>query len=114
MEATVILAKCKQGQIYGIRVQKMEDNDWWRTWSFPIKELQAAREGYDTTNIHGNLYATPEYPGCPYCESKTFVRCDCGKITCWGGELFMSCSWCGKSGTVADATDKMSFDGNAL
>ena len=93
MEAAVILAKCpKKKKLYGIRVQKMSDGDWWRTWAFPVDEKRAHKEGYDTTKVQGSLYYTKEYKGCPYCEAKSFVQCSgCFKIFCWNGEI--SCFW---------------------
>ena len=43
IEAAVITAKCSKGKrTYGIRIQKMEDGDWWRTWAFPIDEKRAS------------------------------------------------------------------------
>ena len=36
-EASVILAKCAQDKLYGIRIEK-RDNDWVRTWAFKLKE----------------------------------------------------------------------------
>ena len=36
-EASVILAKCAQDKLYGIRIEK-RDNDWVRTWSLKLKE----------------------------------------------------------------------------
>ena len=66
MDAAVILAKCyKTKKMYGMRSQKMNDGDWWRTWAFPIDEKRAHGEGYDTTIVQGNMYHTEEYPGCP-------------------------------------------------
>ena len=39
-EASVILAKCAQDKLYGIRIEK-RDNDWVRTWAFKLKEETA-------------------------------------------------------------------------
>ena len=39
-EASVILAKCVQDKLYGIRIEK-RDNDWVRTWAFKLKEETA-------------------------------------------------------------------------
>ena len=44
MDAAVILAKCyKTKKMYGMRSQKMNDGDWWRTWAFPIDEKRARK-----------------------------------------------------------------------
>jgi len=93
MEAAVIIAKCpKRSLIYGIRIQKMNDGDWWRTWTLSIDERKAHNEGYDATEVQGNLYCTEEYPGCPYCGTRNFVQCNkCRKISCWNGESRLTC-----------------------
>lgn len=97
MEAAVLLAKCrKRNGIYGMRTQKMEDGDWWRTWAFPVDENKANEKGYAVTEVHGNLYNTKQYPGCPYCGSVNLVQCDkCKKLSCWNGENHLACPWCG-------------------
>ena len=82
MAASVILSKCVDGRTFGVRIEKRE-NDWVRTWAFPIDEGKAKREGFDRTKIKGSLDATPEYPGCPYCGTETFVQCTCKKIGCY-------------------------------
>ena len=82
MAASVILAKCEDGRTFGIRVEKRE-NDWVRTWAFPIDEGKAKREGFDKNTVNGSLQATSGYPGCPYCGTFEFVQCGCGKISCY-------------------------------
>lgn len=73
----------------------MNDGDWWRTWSFPMKKTQAKSEGFDKNSVKGNMYATEEYPGCPYCGTFGFVQCNtCHKITCWNSESSLVCEWC--------------------
>ena len=114
MEATVILAKCsKAKRTYGIRIQKMEDGDWHRTWAFPVDEKRACNEHYDETSVQGNLRATEKYPGCPYCGTKGFVQCgSCHKISCWNGESRMTCPWCGNDMVdIAPATKKFDVSG---
>ena len=49
-EASVILAKCAQDKLYGIRIEK-RDNDWVRTWAFKLKEETAEKEGFDKINL---------------------------------------------------------------
>lgn len=114
MEAAVVVAKCSKGKrTYGIRTQKMEDGDWWRTWAFPIDEKRARKENYDQTKIQGNLYCTEDYPGCPYCGTKGFVLCgNCHKISCWNGETSLTCPWCGsKLEEISAATKKFDLSG---
>jgi len=117
MEAAVIVAKCsKNGQTYGMRTQKMNDGDWWRTWAFSIDEKKAKKEGYDVTKVQGNMYHTEEYPGCPYCRTKSFVQCNkCGKLTCWNGETEMMCAWCGNNmDNIVSATEKFNLSGGDI
>lgn len=109
MEAAVIIAKCpKTRMAYGIRVQKMGDQDWWRTWSFEIDEASASREGYDANTIEGNLYALDTYPGCPYCGTTRLFYCSCGKIACGGPDsVDYTCPWCGETCKPVPLTEKM-------
>jgi len=97
MEAAVITIKCSsRNGMFGARIQKMEDGDWWRTWAFPLTASTARAERYDRVQVKGMLYPTPEYPGCPYCGAEAVVRCNgCGKLTCWKGETSLKCQWCG-------------------
>ncbi len=114
MEANILLFKCvKAKQIYGVRVQKMSDGDWWRTWTFKIDPKNAQAEGYDKTPVQGNLYSTDEYPGCPHCGAEGFVQCGkCQKISCWNGEEKMTCPWCGNyMDEIVSATDKFNVEG---
>ena len=104
MEANVILCRCGRcGNVYGIRVEKMSDGDWWRTWSFKISEKSARHEGFDRNRILGNMYETAEYPGCPYC----------GRLNCWNHEPALNCSWCGRlMENIVVAADKFDVSAN--
>lgn len=98
MEAQIILSKCpKSNKLYGMRVEKRND-DWVRTWAFPLSESQASHEGYNKNVISGSLDAVDNYPGCPYCEAFGFVvhGINCGKMSCYHGEESMKCEWCGE------------------
>lgn len=104
-EARIALCKCKEasGKAYGVRFQR-KGTDWEYTWAFKIKESAAKREGYDKTEIVGQVYPNISYPGCPYCKKETFVVCEkCHKLNCniITGELF-TCDWCGNVGTLVD------------
>ena len=117
MEASVILGRCPQGgRTYGMRIEKMEDGDWWRTWAFPVQDSQAEREGYDRTPVQGNLRGFEGYPGCPYCGTTGFVQCNvCHKLTCWKGEEKIVCQWCGKElKGIRIATDKFDVTGGDM
>ena len=115
MEANIVLFKCtKTHNLFGVRVQKFSDGDWYRTWAFRIKESSAKAEGFDKTPIKGNLYATKEYPGCPDCGTKSFVQCNnCKKLSCWNGEDHLTCPWCGNEmRNITEATEKFNVSGN--
>ena len=115
VEANIILVKClKAKKTFGMRVQKMNDGDWWRTWAFKIKESNAQSEGYDKNKVVGNLYSTEEYPGCPHCGTHGFVQCHkCKKLTCWDGETSLKCQWCGETlENIVTATEKFDVSGD--
>ncbi len=117
MEANVLLTKCTRShKAFGVRVEKMEDGDWWRTWAFEIRESTAKSEGFDKTPVRGNLYGTDEYPGCPYCGTFGFVQCNkCKKLTCWNDEKKLTCLWCNNPmNNITLSTDKFDVSGNQL
>ncbi len=116
IEANILLCKCsKESQMYGVRVQKMQDGDWWRTWAFKIKPRNAKSEGYDAVPIQGSLNQTKEYPGCPYCGTSGFVQCgQCNKITCYKGESSLICSWCGRKLENFVTEEKFDVSGNGF
>ncbi len=117
MDAKILVFKCgKTNELYGVRVQQMEDRDWWRTWSFKISSQFAISEGYDRNQIQGNLYATDEYPGCPYCGTDSFVQChSCRKISCWSHERSLRCTWCGiQMENISTATEKFTMTGQSF
>ena len=95
-EASVILAKCAQDKLYGIRIEK-RDNDWVRTWAFKLKEETAEKEG------------------CPYCGAKKcFVCGNCGKVSCYDGSDKVVCNWCGSNGTAADDDGALDVSGGGF
>ena len=116
MEAAVLLAKCKDKRTYGMRIQRMSDGDWWRTWAFPIDERRANKEGYGVTKAQGNLYVTDEYPGCPYCGTNGFVQCNsCKKLSCIKDEKKLICPWCGNNmDNIVYTTEKFSVTGGDI
>ena len=116
VKAIIVLAKCPDHRkTFGMRTQQMSDGDWWRTWAFPIDEKRAAREGYGCESIHGNLYATDEYPGCPYCGAISFVQCHkCHRFSCWDGRELFNCPWCGATGRTVTATQRFEATGGDI
>ncbi|MDR2495173.1 MAG: hypothetical protein LBD24_08125 [Spirochaetaceae bacterium] len=108
IEAQVILCKCAKQHTFGIRVEK-RGGDWYRTWAFKIDEKRAKREGFDRLNIQGSMNIDEAYPGCPYCGSKGFFQCECGKINCFkeneaDNQWDVTCNWCGRRLTVQVAS----------
>ena len=115
IEANILLIKCPKAQkTIGVRIQKMEDGDWWRTWAFPLKMESAQDEGYDATPVKGNLFCTEDYPGCPHCGTGGFVQCNqCRKLTCYNNESSLICGWCGNlMDNIVTATDKFDVSGS--
>ena len=97
-EAHIVLARCPQcnRRLYGIRVEKQPDH-WALTWAFPIDESKAKSEGYDETVLNG-----------------TFLHCPrCSKITCYHGESYATCAWCGLSGETK-TQNNMSLKGSSM
>ncbi len=118
VNATVLVFRCdKTGQSYGVRVQKMSNGDWVRTWSFPLQEEAIQFEKYEKQKIVGNFDCTEEYQGCPYCGAFGFVKCgSCGKISCYRKDMkeFFTCQWCGDSGGVSEAKDGFDVAGSGF
>jgi len=103
IEATVAICKCPETKkLYGVRFQKMSPGHWKYTWAFPMRQASARREGYDNTIIEGMIDPDIDYPGCPYCGTKYFVICSCGKLNCnIGSSNRFTCGWCHTSGTLS-------------
>lgn len=104
IEAKVALAKCREGRkAFGVRLEKIE-NGWKYDWAFKLNEDRAKKEGYGDTKIVGNIYADPNYPGCPYCKSNSFIVCGgCGKLNCFNDETkSFTCGWCGMTGEIVE------------
>lgn len=104
-EARIAMCKCKEakGRTYGVRFQR-DGFGWKYTWAFKMNESSAKREGYNDTQIMGNIEPEEEYPGCPYCKTKYFVVCgSCQHLNCniSLGTVF-TCEWCGHTGVLGD------------
>lgn len=110
-EARIALCKCceDRGKLYGVRMQR-EGSGWKYTWAFKLSESSAKREGYDQTDLKGNITPDREYPGCPYCGTNYFIVCGaCHKLDCKvGHERTHTCQWCGNVGELSD------YDGDGI
>ena len=106
-EAFAVMATCERTkQFFGITVDKICSGQYKFVWAFKIDREKAQREGYDQTNVKGNVTLDAEYPGCPYCEEKAFYTCgQCGSIVCWHGEKEVTCPKCGNRGTITEAAE---------
>ena len=74
-------------------------------WAFKIDKDKARREGYDDNKVTGSVELAPDYPGCPYCGSKQFYICSCGKIVCYHGEKVVTCPACGQRGELTEVCE---------
>ena len=104
IEAAVAMCKCKEShKVFSVRYEKVKPDLWKYTWAFPVREDTAKREGYDSTLIKGMIIPEENYPGCPYCGSKYFVVCSCGKLNCKTpkpNSNEFTCEWCGMTGIL--------------
>lgn len=117
MEAKVLVLKCGMTKkSYGVRIQKMADGDWKRTWAFPLREEVAKREGYDQSTVSGSLSETDAFPGCPYCGNRPFYQCGtCHKIVCWNPkDLRVTCPWCNVTSDIEGYLDRFTVDTNTF
>ena len=116
MEAKVIVMKCgSTRKMFGVRIEKMSDGDWYRTWAFPLNENTVRAEGYDRSTVSGNLYGTKGFPGCPYCGNKYFYQCNCMNSSCWNGEdSHIRCPWCNEEGELEQSSEKFTVGTDAF
>ncbi len=101
-QVVIVLARCcftKQG--FGIRFEEQESGKWIADWAFRIPARVAQHEGYDRSEITGAFEFARSYPGCPFCQARGIVRCNCGKVACWDGvQPRVVCPWCWSTQTV--------------
>lgn len=119
MQAVVALAKCcNLGRDFCVRFEKKLDcseEAWVYTWAFIPNAKSVGNERYDHQKISGTLYVQKDYPGCPYCGSKTFIVCSCGRLSCGAAEIgsTFTCHWCGNSAKIVAAeTVSLTADGD--
>jgi len=104
LNVLIITAQCSKARSrMGIRLEEKSHQLWVADWAFKIKEHVAIKEGYDKTRVDGQFVFSAEFPGCPYCESKSFVLCDCKNLICYETmSTSFKCPKCGLSGTVGN------------
>ena len=106
-DAFAILAMCPESKrTYGITVDSAGGNHYVFHWAFPIDKDKAHREGFDVKSVKGTVTTDIDYPGCPYCGSKSFVFCgNCGSVICYHGQKRVSCPKCGFTGEVTNVEE---------
>lgn len=104
--AFAIMAACEETKKpFGITVEKISGRHYRFMWSFKIDREKAHREGYDTQSVTGSVDLDDNYPGCPYCGSKQFYICSCGRIICYHGQRVATCPECGQTGELTSVEE---------
>lgn len=108
----IVSGKCSVSKgLFGLRLEEVELKNWVIDWAFPVKEKSAKREGYSKNRVMGEFFFSEDYPGCPYCESQSLFKCQCGKIGCYEEKVGKAtCSWCGLTSEIRGTVS--SIDGN--
>lgn len=105
-KAFAIMAVCEETkQPFGITIDFIGPRRYKFVWAFKIDKERAHREGYDEHSVTGSVELDPDYPGCPYCGTKQFYICRCGKIVCYHGEESVTCPACGQSGVITEVRE---------
>jgi hypothetical protein len=108
LNVVIVLGRCRQSrQPFGIRFEEKGRGQWMADWAFPVKEGTARREGYDRGEITGSFGFDPGFPGCPYCRTSSFFKCGCGRVSCMGSEMTVTCPWCGNTGQIGGQVDRL-------
>ena len=105
-KAFAIMAICeKTKKPFGITVDYIGPRRYKFVWAFKIDKDKAHREGYDEHTVTASVELDQNYPGCPYCGSKQFYICGCGKIVCYPGERIVTCPSCGQTGELSTVNE---------
>lgn len=104
LNVVIIIAQCsRSGHRMGIRLEEKSRKLWVADWAFKVKESIASKEGYDKTRVDGQFEFSIDFPGCPYCESHSFVLCDCQNLLCYeSSNRLFKCPKCGLAGTIGN------------
>jgi hypothetical protein len=114
-QVVIVMARCsRRNKGIGVRFEEVSRGHWIANWAFPVNEEIGRREGYDRQRIIGSFTLDEnEFPGCPYCDNQSFVRCGCEGLGCWNGESrYYTCPYCGSAGEVGGAVDSLSAGGD--
>lgn len=105
-KAFAIMAVCEETKkSFGITVDYISQRRYKFVWSFKINKDKAHREGYDAKTVTGSVELDSQYPGCPYCGSKQFYICSCGRIVCYHGQRIVTCPECGRTGELSTVSE---------
>lgn len=105
-KAFAIMAVCEETKKpFGITVDYRGPHQYSFEWAFIIDRDKAHREGYDEHSVTGSIALADNYPGCPYCGSKQFYICGCGKIVCYHGQKVATCPECGMTGELTSVEE---------
>lgn len=110
-KVVIAVARCSRSkECFGVRLEMVSHNNWVVNWAFPIKESLARKEGYDRSEITGQIQLSDSYPGCPYCNIKSIFKCSCGKIGCHHGETReVTCPWCNEKCRIEGEIDSLTI-----
>ncbi len=78
----------------------------------PIFAIETENERNPMTTP--NIVVDDTYPGCPYCEQKSFVKCGgslfsrCNKVSCGGEQDTHTCPWCGTKAQISCYIENLS------
>lgn len=106
-EGLVVPAMCSgEKRYFGITAIR-QGNDYIFSWAFKISESALKSEGFDKNSVHGNVFNSEKYPGCPYCGRKNWVSCGrCGTFVCAADDVkYFKCPKCGNEGDVVVCDD---------
>lgn len=108
--AQVLLCRCsKNQQLFGITMEKRTADEWEMMYSYPIEEQRAKFEGFDKNTIKADIYLSPCFKGCPFCQNMSFFQCGiCDKINCDDkNNVPVDCAWCKSKLTTFTHQDKV-------
>lgn len=112
-----MLVKCScsiHKKMFAIDFQAKSERSFVAVNALPLSEKRAEK-GYGAGALQGSLEIAPAYPGCPYCQNKTFFLCGgCHSLNCQGsallkedGKTYVSCANCGPVGYLSGVIEKL-------
>jgi len=88
----------------GVRFES-RGTGWALHWSFRADARAVKAVKARAINMT-NLTIDELFRGCPYCDNKNFVFCECGSAVCWdGASNSVFCMICGTEGQLGEITN---------